>query len=347
MQNSKTLSNNEAAAFAGQMHLILKAGIPAISGMIIMRDDADDEATRDLLNAVIEGMNQTGFLYTALKNSGAFPDYMVHMVKIGEQTGNLDSVMESLSEHYTRQEEMRRNRVHAIVYPVVLTGIMLAVVLVLLAEVMPVFDQVFQDLGTSLSGFSLILLHIGNGIRTGTLIIVIIVAAALVCILLFNVTKIGRKLLLKIQRHFPGSRVIIHDTAASEFASTMSMALSSGLSPEQSLDLAIELIDDPAEKNNLKAVRQDVTNSVGLTESLLQRKIFRGVYAHMAAIGEKTGTLDQVFSNIADLYSEELEEKVSRRMARFEPILVIILSILVGVILLSVMFPLLGIMSGL
>lgn len=346
MHSTRYLSDPELASFAGQMHLILRAGISDIEGITILRDDADNDADRRLLDQMLNTMSETASLSAAMEDAKIFPPYMVHLTKIGEQTGNLEKVMDQLDRHYTREEEMRVSRANAVLYPVILTCIMLAVILVLLAEVMPVFDQVFQNLGTEMTGLARGLLDVGMGIRTNAVIFVIVFAALLAAVILINTTEKGSALWRRFRHHFRSARERDHDAAAAQFASTMSMALGSGLTPEQSVMLSRELNEDPDETDRLNSIQKDLENNMGFTESLTKNKMFRGVYAHMAAIGEKTGTLDHVLGEISDLYRDDLDERVSSQMAMIQPILIIVLSVIVGVILLSVMFPLLGILSG-
>lgn len=346
MQSRKYLSYTELAAFAGQMHLILSAGISTIEGLAILEDDAEDPETRSLLQKMQDTVSSTASLSEAMKDAKVFPPYMVHMTRIGEETGNLEDVMDQLDSHYTREEDMRKSRVNAVLYPVILTCIMLAVIIVLLTEVMPVFDQVFATLGAEMTGLARFLLELGTAVRTYAVVLVAITAVLLAYALFVNLTEKGHKSWRRFSHHFKSARLRDHDAAAAQFASTMSMALSSGLTPEESIDLTIELNEDPDEAVRLSAIRDDIYNNVGLTESLIKHKMFKGIYAHMAAIGEKTGTIDQVFSEISDLYRDELDTHIESQLAVIQPALIIILSLIVGIIMLSVMFPLLGILSG-
>ena len=134
---------------------------------------------------------------------------------------------------------------------------------------------------------------------------------------------------------------------ACRFASGMSLTLSSGLSPEESLHLASGLIDQESFKEKIDLCRSSLESGGELHKALADAGIFTGIYARMASIGDRTGVLDEVMQNIADQYQEEIDQKFAGLMAALEPTLVIILSLVVGIILLSVMLPLMGIMSNL
>ena len=135
--------------------------------------------------------------------------------------------------------------------------------------------------------------------------------------------------------------------AARRFASGMALTLSSGLTPAECLKLSIPLIKKGAFRTRLEACSEAVTNGEDLCETLLSNHIFSGIYAKMASIGSKTGVLEEVMNKIAGQYEEEIDNRLSRMITAIEPTLVIILSVIVGIILLSVMLPLISIMATL
>ena len=149
----RPFSNMELSSFCGQMALILKSGISSTEGLTIMLEDAAPGDERTVLEDLSSNMQETGSLFLALEHAGMFPSYMLHMVEIGEETGTLDEVMESLQNHYEREEAISRSIRNSITYPMIMTGMMTVVVIVLLVKVMPIFNQVFIQLGTEMTGF--------------------------------------------------------------------------------------------------------------------------------------------------------------------------------------------------
>lgn len=341
------LSNLELASFAGQMALVLKAGISGVEGITLMYEDAEDATDKNILKEILDEAELTGNLASALEKTGLFPPYMVQMTKIGEQTGNLDTVMSSLEDYYENEEGIRRDSTNAVLYPLILTCIMIAVVIVLIVQVMPVFEQVFQELGTEMTGLPLVLNQIGSAIRTYSVSFLLILGAIVLIMFVSRLTPEGRQFWHNFGRHFRSIRTGYEEEAAYRFASVMSMALSSGLTPEEGMDLAIDLIGEPDVKTRLEAVRDDMNQGASMTDSLQEHKIFSGMYARLASLGSRTGSLDKVLAQIAELYREDAQDRLNRRLESVQPALVIILSVLIGAILLSVMFPLLGIMSSL
>lgn len=135
--------------------------------------------------------------------------------------------------------------------------------------------------------------------------------------------------------------------SACRFAGGMSLALKSGLTPEQSMEFSGNLIEDDEFRKRVAECKADMENGTDIAEALIKGDVFTGVYARMVSIAGKAGMMDEVMGEIADQCEEEVDENLSSMIAVLEPTLVIILSVIVGTILLSVMLPLLGIMSGL
>ena len=342
----RMLQNTELSAFCGQMALIMKAGIPAEEGIFLMKDDAADSAEKELLTRILEHMEYHGSFADALRESGAFPPYFIHMTEIGERTGNLDTVMRALGEHYEREEVIRRSTRNAVFYPLILSAMMLAVIIVLLVRVMPVFNDVFRGLGTEMTGLPAFLMQIGGTIRTYAVVFLIIVFAAVLLVFLLSRTEKGNAALRRFTHLFPQIRRSDRLVASCRFAGAMSMTLASGLTPEESIELAEELNENPEFGKQIAACKKDMIEGKSFSHSLYDNRIFTGIYSKMISIGQKTGSMDQVMGEIADSCQEEIDTDLSNRLATLEPLLVIVMSVAIGAILLSVMFPLLGIMSS-
>ena len=161
----KVLSNSERILFCEQMGMILKSGISAAEGIMIMKEDAGQEESplRELYEEVQRNLEETGIFYDALEETGAFPDYMIQMARIGEQTGNLDEVMEGLAAYYEREENMVQDIKSAVTYPLLMLGMMLVIFLVMIVKVLPVFAQVYEQLGGQMTGMAAVLYSAGQG----------------------------------------------------------------------------------------------------------------------------------------------------------------------------------------
>ncbi|MDO4176121.1 MAG: type II secretion system F family protein [Bacillota bacterium] len=344
---NKAFSNAEVSAFCDQIAVILQSGISTMEGITIMLEDTEDAGERAVLEKILDGIRETGSFTRALEETDMFPKYMISMVEIGEETGKLDDVMASLATHYEREDELNKSIRNTITYPLIMAGMMVVVIIVLLVKVMPIFNQVFIQLGTEMTGFSKALMSIGSAISNYSLALIILLILIIVCALLAVKTDAGRKTARNIGYKFKGIRRLYENTAACRFAGAMALTLSSGLHPERSMELVEALNDDPRFEQKLDACKDRIAEGMDMAQALHETGIFSGVYSRMASVGQKTGSMDKTMNRIADLYQDEIDNRMNNILAVLEPTLVVALSIIVGIILLSVMFPLMGIMSTL
>lgn len=343
-KKNRRIPAKETAIFCSQVAMLLKAGIPLHEGIASLGEGADAGAGARF-DKLIQILEESGSLYEAVRASDLFPAYMVNMVHIGEAVGHLDAVMESLGRYYEREDALRTSIRSAVLYPAVLVLMMAAVIAVLVAEVLPVFAQVFRELGMEASQDT------GSVIRFGTvagwcvLIFVAVLLVLTMAVLLLSHTAKGGRWLLRIAGCLPGLRGIYRRIASGRFASVMAMMLSSGYDLDEALKLAPEVVNDEQMAEKIRLCRDKVAEGVPLGDALMELGLFSGLYARMIQVGVHAGQLDGVMEHLAVIYEQESDEAIGRMIALIEPTLVILLSLIIGVILLSVMLPLISILS--
>ena len=342
----KPFSSLELSSFCGQTALILKSGISALEGLTIMAEDASSSEEKEVLESLLSNMQETGNLCQAMESTGLYPSYMLRMVEIGEETGTLDVVMESLRNHYEREDSLRKGIRNAVTYPMVMIAMMAVVIIVLLVKVMPVFNQVFIQLGTEMAGISRTLMQVGNVINRYAVVFILLLFVIVGLSFYGTRTASGRRVFRTIGYKLGFTRRIHEELAACRFASGMALTLSSGLNPDRSMELVTSLNDDPVFQKKIDLCLEKIREGEDLSDALFHSGMFSGVYARMASIGSRTGSMDQVMEQIAGLYQEDIDTRMNNLLAVLEPTLVAVLSLVVGVILLSVMLPLMGIMSS-
>jgi len=334
----KTLSESEISAFCQQVGMVVKAGLPTYYGISILRDEATDDFTREFLDKIYEPMEKGVTLGEALGNTHAFPEYMVDMIRLGETTGRLEEVLDSLSTYYEREADIKAGIRHAVTYPLIMTVMMLVVIVVIITQVVPVFSQIYEQLGSGLTGSALMLMNVSNFLNRYMLGFVIAVVTVALAGFAFFRTPYGKIL-------FQG-RGLSMSIAASRFANCMYLALSSGLDTDRSLEMAEKLIDNPYMLEKIEACKKHIKNGEPFIKSLLLAGIFSKVYSSMMTIGFKTGSMDDIMQKISVSYEEETDEKLRHFISVLEPTLIVILSFFIGLILISFLLPLLGIMSS-
>lgn len=342
----RKLNNEELITFCSQMALILKSGISSLEGIYIMEDGDVSGDGREILKEIREEIEMCGMLYPAMKKSGVFPEYALHMTEIGEQTGRLDETMEALAAYYQREEEIFEAVKSAVTYPVAMLGMMLVIIIVLFIKVMPVFEQVYLQLGQEMTSVARNILNIGNWMRQSAIIlsVIAVIVLMIVCSAVFS-EKFRNKLFEKISK-IGFMKKLAWKRARTRFASGMAMSLKSGLDIDESLTLAEKLVDYEPLRKQIAVCREDMKNGESFPKALKESHIFGGMQERLMVIGYETGATDEVMEQSADLYQKELQDQIQKMIGILEPTLVGILCVIVGVILLSVMLPLAGIMAG-
>lgn len=348
MSKEIKLSNSETAAFCEQMAMILKSGITPKDGLDLMLTDAKDNATKEALRRIISFTLSGDSFTSAIKSSELFTEYVENMVAIGEETGRLDEVMQSLADYYNHEDIVSDNIRSAITYPLIMVCMMVFIIIVLITRVLPLFNQVFIQLGTEMSGISASLLHIGQSLQTYSIVLVIVLVALLLFVIFLSRTTPGKKMARNLKNHFGPTKSFFRNIAYGRFASGMALTLSSGMGIYQALNMVKQLVEHEEVEAQIdvceKAIQEEGDS---FAEGLMKAGLFGNLYSRMIAIGVRTGDVDEILKKIGHLYEEDTDKRLQSFISVIEPTLVIILSLIVGLILLSVILPLLGVMSSL
>lgn len=338
LKRKRPLSCRETAAFCEQLAMILNAGISAYEGIAILMDNAPDEETKQILTNIYEPLANGQSLHYAIESSCAFPRYMQDMVLIGEQTGHLAEVFVSLTNYYEREESIRSGIRNAVSYPLLMIGMMFVILIVLITRVIPVFEQIYAELGSSLTGFSRSMMGFSSFLNRFLPAILLLLFLFFISAFLLVKSSLGK--ILFQEKGLPMS------IAASRFANCMALALSSGMDMEQGLSLAGDLVDNPYMEERISRCKESIAAGRSFSESILSAGIFEKLYASMVAIGVYTGSMDHIMQKIGMEYEKEIDRRIEHLITVLEPTLVIILSVVIGLILLSFLLPLAGIMSN-
>lgn len=336
----KQLSSGEVAIFCEQIAMIVRAGIPIGEGIAMMKQEVVEERLKYLLAGIQDRLEDNQPFAKALEEVGSFPQYMVRMVGIGFESGKADEVMELLEKYYYKEENIKQSLRRVVTYPIVLIGMMSVVVLVLSTKVLPIFEEILANLGMQMSGTATQMMQIGTGISQYSvgILLILLVGGLLGTYLVKQKNEgIAYKLLMKSKTY--------EKLAIQRFASAMSLMISSGMDTEYAMNLAGELVEHEVVKEKIRQCIEQIGEGNAFTSALGDTRLFSELTTRMLVIGTKTGYLDQSMQKVAQHYEDEVEESLGRILAKVEPTAIIILAIVIGSILLSVMLPLMSIMS--
>lgn len=346
MNNHKMLTNAEIASFCKQTAMIIQAGITPAEGMDILIHDTISEDGKALLQEIATSCKKGNYFNQAVKETGVFPEYVSRLIALGEESGNLDSVLTSLADYYDREDDISDSIKSAVSYPLIMIAMMFLIIVVLIVKVLPIFKQVFTQLGAEMSPLAEKLMDIGSSLSTWAIIITVVLAVIVITVsILYRIPKTKRKLRILTVK-LPLTRNFYSNIAAGRFASGMYLAFSSGMDTFHALDMVSELVENESFSQKIDIVRNQIKERATFAEAIMEAEIFNNLYSRMISVGFKSGSVDVVMKQISEYYEQATEKHLRRIVSIIEPTLVIILSLIVGIILLSVLLPLMGIMSS-
>ena len=341
-EKKRPLGAEELSVFCLQLSLMLHAGIGSEESVGILAGDARTPEEKNLLTGVHQALTEGESLSRALEGAGVFPGYMLRMVEIGQVSGRLEQVLSALSDYYRREADTRQSLRRAIAYPAVMAALIAAVFLVLVSRVLPVFRQVLGQLGMSLSPAARGLLALGSAGRWAAWAVGAALLLCAACALWLCRTARGRAALARLLGRTAPARAVDRG----RFASAMALMLSSGLPLDEAMDRCCALLRAGGLSPALERCREEMERGTPFPAAAEACGIFSGLQAGILSAGFRTGVSERAMEELAVRCQEEADETLSALLGRFEYGLIAVLCAAVGLVLLSVMLPLMGALSA-
>jgi type IV pilus assembly protein PilC len=276
------------------------------------------------------------------KYPNVFPDIMCSMVAAGEASGKIDVAFERMATHFEKSARLKGIIKKAMMYPVMLIIIALAVVVVMLVKVIPGYQSMFDELGSDLPAITKAVVAASHFIMQKWYMILIVVAAIVFGISTFKKTIPGQIFFGNMSRKLPIFGNLVIKQAASNYARTLSTLIYSGLSMIESLSITANTMSNYIYKQAIAKAREDVAKGVPLSEPILQSGLFPPMVGHMTKVGEETGDLEGMLTRLADYYDEEVEMATQTVLAAMEPMIILVMAAIVCVLIAAIMAPMLS-----
>jgi type IV pilus assembly protein PilC len=325
--------------------MLLRGGLSLHESLLLLKDGTADEKEAALFEALAGDVEAGAHFASAMANTGAFPRYAIAMVRIGEASGRLEIVLEALNAYFIRSERVRAAVRSAVVNPLVLVCLLIVLVGVLLVRVLPVFALVYSQLGASMSVLASGLLSFGDWLSRGAFAIGFLLVLAAGLIYAMWRSERGKMTLNRFFSSLPFVRPLSRQLFASRFSFAMALMLKSGMDFDHAAGMAAELFEG-VQRERIESLLKNVRRNEPLTVSLIESGLFDATDARLLQVGARVGNMDNAMDELARRSEMRAEEQLSRVVGYIEPALVTLMAVIAGMVLLSVMLPLLGIMSA-
>jgi len=342
----KTLPPDETALFCEQVAMVLNAGIPLGDGMETLARSYAGSRYGARFESMRVALERRGTFSEALADAGIFPAYLLAMTRIGERSGKLDEVMASLANYYQWEAQIKASVKSAILYPSVLVMMLAVVIAILVISVIPVFQRVFDSLGLSSGSPASAAMRIGVSVGQGMLILVGVFALVLIVVGILLRTSRRESVLALLSKVIPSVRRVSARLSTARYASALSMMLTAGYPVEEAMRLAPSVVTDEKHRRQAELAQKELLAGGSFAQAVEKSKLFDPMHEKMIRFGTAAGKLDTVMEKLSGIYMGEADDAIHNVIAMIEPTLVAVLSVVIGGILLSVMLPLLSVLSA-
>ncbi len=340
----KEITNRALSGLTMELYLLFHAGVGVGNALALL---VEQEGYRELLGGMAEQADSGIPLSDCLRQSGRFPVYFCGLIEVGEKTGHLEEALLALSEYYERRTRQERQIRSALLYPAVMLVLMLLVIGVLLVQVLPIFNEVYISLGSRLTGVAGGLLTLGRWLDAAMPVLWALLAAAALFAAAFAGLEGFRTRLTLWWRKKRGDRGLARRMNNARMAQALAMGMASGMPLEDALTLAGTLLaDNPPAQARCEACSERLADGEPLAQAMRASDLLPASACRLLELGQRSGAGDAAMDKIARDLSEDSEAALEELVGRVEPALVLVCSVLVGLILLSVMLPLMHIMSA-
>lgn len=338
------VKQDQLVAFTRQLSAMISAGVPLLRSLTSIQKHAEDKALKKILGDIVKDVEGGMPLGDALaKHPDTFNDIYVNMVRAGESAGILDDILKRLAGQLEKSAAIRKKIKSAMAYPMVLLGITVLAFFGLMLFVVPQIGKILTDLGgpdAKLPTITLIMLGVSGFIVKFWYILFPALFGSIIAIV-FYIRKSAKgkhafhALVLKV----PAIKVIIRKIAVARFARTFSALMGAGVAVLEALDVTSRAVGNVIYEETLKQAAVEVKNGRSLSSVLENSELFPSIVSQMLAVGEETGQTDTVLLKIADFYEEEVDLAIEGISAIIEPVMIVVMGGMVGLIAASVMTP--------
>ncbi len=338
----------DLAVFCRQFASITRAGVTIIQTLNMLAEQTENVKMQKALQAVRADVEKgESFADSLARHDNVFPELLVQMARAGEASGNLETAMERMALQFEKSAKTQALIKKAMIYPIVVACVAVAVVIVMLTFVIPRYIEMFEQLDTELPGITLAVIAMSDFVKNYWFILVPAIIAIVFVFKTWSKTSSGKHVLGKLALKIPAVKNLVVKSASAQMARTLSTLLTAGVPLIEAVDIVADTMTNIWFKEALKESVDQIMIGVPLSQPLQTSGLFPPMVYHMIRIGEEAGSTEEMLNKLADYYEEEVEMAVQSLMAAMEPMIIIVLACIVGVLIGAVMAPMVNMYAAL
>lgn len=347
LENSKRIKIRDKAVFARQFATMISSGLAVLRALYVLEEQTQNSRFKKMIKAVREDVEAGMPLSDAMaKQSVAFDRLYVAMVRAGEAGGALDQTLNRLAVQLEKQDSLRRSIKSAMTYPILIAVFAVLVMIGMLLFIIPIFADMYNDLGGELPMLTQVMMGISKALKGYWFIIFPVFGLLIWALVRLKNTDNGRRAWDRFKLKLPMKLgPIIQKIALARFSRTLATLVSSGVPILQAIEITGKTSGNTVIEEAMMDVKEAVRSGEPIAKPLARASVFPPMVTHMISIGEETGALDSMLNKIADFYEDEVDASVKSLTSIIEPIMMMFVGGLVGVIVISMYLPMFNMMN--
>lgn len=344
---SKKMSSKDLNFFLTQLSTYVKSGIPLLDSMEILSRQSKKKNIAMLYRKIVFDLNRgVSFSDCLAKQGKVFPKMLINMLKTSEMTGDLTGVLDDMAAYYKRQDSNRKQIINAMTYPSVLMVFAVAVLTFVITYVVPSFTSMYESTGSSLPGITVAIINISNFV-TGNWYYILggIIVVVTLFTLIYKSSTGFKYATQSFLMHIPVVKDIIKYNQLVTFTSTFSTLIKHDVFITDSMDILSKITENEVYKKIINNAIENLSKGNGVSVAFKGHWAFPETAYEMLLTGEKTGKLGEMMEHVSTYYQEEQTNIIARLKSLIEPVMIVLLAVIVGVILLAVVVPMFDIYS--
>ncbi|MBE5938685.1 MAG: type II secretion system F family protein [Lachnospiraceae bacterium] len=326
-----------------QFTSILNAGVTVVEALRMLADQTENKTLKKALGETRSLVEQGETLAGAMaKQSKVFPAMLVTLVEAGEESGSLEVSFDRMGKQFEKSAKLQGMIRKAMIYPIVLITVAFLVVVVMSVFVIPRFADMFTEIGSELPGITKAVVAVSDILIHQWYVIILIAVTVVVILKFYAGTESGKVVFGKIAINAPIFGKLNVKSNSAKFARTLSTLVSSGLGISQAIEITGKSMTNILYRRALEKAKAEVEQGISLSNPIRKADVFPPMVHNMLAIGEETGNIEAMLDKVADYYEEETELATQGLTAAMEPLIIVVMGVVVGILVLAMYMPIIS-----
>lgn len=339
----------ELTTFCRQFAILLNSGISILDSLNQLRQQNFTRYFKSILYVVYDDVKVGNLLSEALKKQKKiFPEFFYSMVYVGEASGNLEEVLISIADYYDREIALKRKIKSALTYPIALSFLLLAIVLVMLLLIVPEFEKTLTAMDIDKNEYNkitLVIFDLSHWVKANGLTVVYVLVLLIAAIYVFLRTEKGKYFFDMMKYKLPLIKNIQINLVASKFTKSLALLLRSGMNMADALDIVEGLLGNRYARKIFKNIVADVRQGAALHFAMKQYKLFPQMLIQMISTGEKSSGIEEILTRSMNFFDAQVETSLLKVTSLIQPVMLFVMAMVIGVMFIAIYSPMLTIMG--